>query len=445
MGSYSFPIHPIGHIVETLNQTLELAISDQDFSTPKKERLMHFYTMILGNILHNMNPEIIHLPQLPMSEKQMEFPELHEEAVPLFNLTIAMQRVVYTCGLENFHVGDILQQKPKRLQRILSAFVNFMQFQEERYQVFCHVKKENEAVVEQRNLLLREIDELQQKVNEVKATRAQHEPEVMHLKRVIDELCENIDTSHKTSNSKRKALSETKTNNSEKKAAIANLQEELVALRSDGVRLSSHIVQSPERMKTEQERMAHQLSVLRETRDTRLGHLIEQRKKQQMQAVRASEIDTACKLMTGVKEQVYREKEAMLEVEVVSEVVQSCKDQLKECSVQETQLKHRIVSKEEKISKLTLQHNNKMTAAADTLSHLQQQRECLRQQHTDEEMQLSRLHADCKKLTDDAATANSEHLIHMTALQNTYSQVLEQLDYYHMKLGQEWTKFKQGP
>lgn len=65
-------------------------------------------------------------------------------------------------------------------------------------------------------------------------------------------------------------------------------------------------------------------------------------------------------------------REAMLEVEVVSEVVQSCKDQLKECSVQETQLKHRIVSKEEKISKLTLQHNNKMTAAADTLSHLQQ-------------------------------------------------------------------------
>lgn len=83
-----------------------------------------------------------------------------------------------------------------------------------------------------------------------------------------------------------------------------------MALRSDGVRLSSHIVQSPERMKTEQERMAHQLSVLRETRDTRLGHLIEQRKKQQMQAVRASEIDTACKLMTGVKEQVYREKYA---------------------------------------------------------------------------------------------------------------------------------------
>ena len=29
-------------------------------------------------------------PQLPMTEKQMEFPELHEDSVPLFNLTIAM-------------------------------------------------------------------------------------------------------------------------------------------------------------------------------------------------------------------------------------------------------------------------------------------------------------------------------------------------------------------
>ena len=45
---------------------------------------------------------------------------------------------------------------------------------------------------------------------------------MLQLKRVIDELCENIDTSHKTSNSKRKALSETKTNNSEKKAAIVS-------------------------------------------------------------------------------------------------------------------------------------------------------------------------------------------------------------------------------
>ena len=61
-----------------------------------------------------------------------------------------------------------------------------------------------------------------------------------------------------------------------------------------------------------------------------------------------------------------------MDIDGVSEVVQSSKDQLKECSVLETQLKHRIVSKEEKISKLTLQHNNKMTAAAETLSRLQQ-------------------------------------------------------------------------
>ena len=40
-------------------------------------------------------------------------------------------------------------------------------------------------MVEQRNLLLREIDELQQKVNEVKATRAQHEPEVMHVSNIF--------------------------------------------------------------------------------------------------------------------------------------------------------------------------------------------------------------------------------------------------------------------
>jgi len=35
MGSYSFPVLPIGHILETLNQTLELAISEHDFSAPK--------------------------------------------------------------------------------------------------------------------------------------------------------------------------------------------------------------------------------------------------------------------------------------------------------------------------------------------------------------------------------------------------------------------------
>ena len=36
-------------------------------------------------------------------------------------------------------------------------------------------------MVEQHKTLLREVDELKQKVNEVKATRAQHEPEVMHV------------------------------------------------------------------------------------------------------------------------------------------------------------------------------------------------------------------------------------------------------------------------
>ena len=88
----------------------------------------------------------------------------------------------------------------------------------------------------------------------------------------------------------------------------ASLVAELVALRSEGARLSSHIVQSPERMKTEQERSASQFGLLRETRDSRLGRLAEQRKKQEMQALRASEIDTACKLMTGISLQVNRDK-----------------------------------------------------------------------------------------------------------------------------------------
>jgi len=88
----------------------------------------------------------------------------------------------------------------------------------------------------------------------------------------------------------------------------ASLREELVALRSEGARLASHIVQSPERMRTEQERMAQKLSALKETRDLRLTHLTEQCKKRQMQTLRASEIDTACKLMAAVKEQVDREK-----------------------------------------------------------------------------------------------------------------------------------------
>ena len=56
----------------------------------------------------------------------------------------------------------------------------------------------------------------------------------------------------------------------------------------------------------------------------------------------------------------------------VTEMVQTEKDQLKEFNVQEVQMKHKIASKEEKISKLTLQHNNKMAAAADNLKHLQQ-------------------------------------------------------------------------
>ena len=81
-----------------------------------------------------------------------------------------------------------------------------------------------------------------------------------------------------------------------------------MAVRSESARLSSHIVQSPERMKTEQERSVHQFGLLRETRDSRLGRLAEQRTKQEMQVMRAAEIDTACKLMTGVSVQVTRDK-----------------------------------------------------------------------------------------------------------------------------------------
>ena len=60
------------------------------------------------------------------------------------------------------------------------------------------------------------------------------------------------------------------------------------------------------------------------------------------------------------------------ELGAVTEAVQAEKDRLKELNVHEVQMKHKISSKEEKISKLTLQHNNKMAAATDNLKQLQQ-------------------------------------------------------------------------
>lgn len=78
------------------------------------------------------------------------------------------QRLAHAAKIEDFSAKDLYFPEPDRTRAVFSAFINFIKFTEQSEAFINRLRNQSSAVIKERQAVLEETAELQQRVSEFK-------------------------------------------------------------------------------------------------------------------------------------------------------------------------------------------------------------------------------------------------------------------------------------
>lgn len=415
----------------------QVALSVDDLMRPQFQQMKRFYIGVLSNF--GVCPEQLTQPQFK-SMDAFEHPELHDDSAPLIILALATQRFMFGCGIENFSILDIVAPKPKRTLHCVSAIVNFTKFKASRDHIYENAIAEVDAATEQHQQLTARKKELQKKILELKAKRAEEEQQVQKLDSEVQELQNSVSELNKQQATEVKNFQQLKTYNAEQTSKKAEVKVNLAALKQDCESLKAKIVQSPERFKGELARLTSAVQSVREAKDERSSRLQEICAQQDSNLQYTEEGQTALKMITGIGLDMDKLREETSNFDELQDKNVSQKEVLRNMTAKIEQLRRQVASKQEKLSRLMRQYDKKVAASHDATDQLKREQTHLEKKLAEKENYQEGLNSQITNLSRMDKEEEDLHEQDMEKLRTAYQQMLTQLENYHQGLNRGWDK-----
>ncbi|XP_019644937.1 PREDICTED: uncharacterized protein LOC109485709 [Branchiostoma belcheri] len=116
------------------------------------------------------------------------------------------------------------------------------------------------------------------------------------------------------------------------------------------------------------------------------------------------------------------------------------KEVLRDVTTRESQLKRQLGSKQEKLAKFSLQHQNKLSAARETSAVTRKEQEMYQPCMQELERNIMEIEMQKGQLEKQLAEKDENHQGVMDTLTERYKELLNSLDHYHSRIVQVWEK-----
>lgn len=432
---FQFPLLEVQEIVPQLRKLGNILVDENDFKKPDPRKWSKIFPQILESLTGVSFENIL---QNSLNVTSLEYPELYEESLPLLILSLALSRVLASLGIKNFSIQDIQEPKSSRLARIGSAVVNFILFREQRIDVFRGFKEDNERSAKQFEHVVKMNDELKMKVNSLKSARAEQEPEFMKVQQEMQGLTITMNEMEKVKMSKQKSISEIKTAVAERNAATEKIKVLILKTKEEMDKLSQKIVQSPERVREDQENMKQQLVNMKCGMEKKWELLEEMRQRLETVVQGTTTVDKVLKLLLELETDLVKENEISSEINQIVERCQEQRTRLTRLHAKKDQLQQIMSGRLEKRDKLSLQHQNKLQSLAASINSLKEQKELYRQRFDSDEAHKSDIKKQEQQIIDSINEENRILEKKKEMAMHLYRQILEKIDQNHKDLGSGW-------
>ncbi|GMI45625.1 hypothetical protein TrCOL_g13779 [Triparma columacea] len=248
--TFSFPLLKSGEILQCMHE-LQIPLGEAELMEPEKNKsairkaMMNLIELCTGVTREEMSqPAFAGLSAL-------NYPELHEDSIPELSYLRSCSKMMTICGIVDFGLKDITNPNSKRLRRQLSGIINFAKFREERLQMYGELNVQREGIMEKLRQTQEDNGSLHGQLEQLKQQSA---GEVKIIEQVEEE-CAEIETKIGALNKQQAAIrhesGELKKKANDLKDRNATISIAIQEGQADEKKLSSQIVQSPERVKRE--------------------------------------------------------------------------------------------------------------------------------------------------------------------------------------------------
>ncbi|KAI0928183.1 hypothetical protein AcW1_005507 [Taiwanofungus camphoratus] len=245
-GQFWFPVMSVPEIVDAFSGW-GYAISSEQVVRPSPEFVLGIYSACMEQVT-GITQESLQQP-LDAALATIENSDLYAQALAHNLLLYHLQRFAVAARFPDFSAKDLYSPDPERTRSIFSAFINFVKFSEQREPFVTGLREKSAAVIQERDKVVHELADTQQKVVSIKAKRAEDEPKCEVLRQENTAMTEQLVSYKETQMTLLKDLEQFKR---EKEALVKSKEgvNEETALVTDAInRARSRIVQSPERIK----------------------------------------------------------------------------------------------------------------------------------------------------------------------------------------------------
>ncbi|XP_048762564.1 kinetochore protein Nuf2-like isoform X2 [Ostrea edulis] len=440
--TYSFPLLTVDQIVQDLNFLADMHLEEKDFKQPSSQRWLKIYCRLV-EMISGVSLESIIQQTLYVTD-EMEYPELYEEAIEIVVLSLTLKRMLSSCGIADFSVKDVKEPSPNRVLKIMCAVANMIKFQSGRIQLYQDLKEENDQFRDQFDHMIKKRDATKARIQELKENKLNNELEFTKVQEQLEILNGKMQEQLKKQAVKQKAANEVKVRRAEKVAIKDKIKLAISQCEEEGQKLSQKIVQSPEKVKVEQEMMKQHLLELRGSLEKKRQQL--EAKGQQVEEFKVSiaNSERATKLIHTIKVDMDLTEAKANEITAYREKTMDKKDSLRDFKKKIEIVEENIANKQEKLYKLSLQQQNKTKGMQRTLEQVQEERSIMIQQFGEREKVLQELEEQrqhCLTVLQEKQRAHAEKV---NGIMGIYSEMVGTVDKHHTKIGQGWNKVREA-
>lgn len=429
--SYSFPLLKSSEIIFCLNE-LGIKITEDELANPEKfkERIKIIFESLI-EICTGITREEINQPAFS-GLTVLNFPELHEDSIPELNLFRACQKMMDTCGIQDFTIKDFVVPNQKRLRRQLSGIINFAKFRQERFALLTELNIQRDLLIEEMNRQRSKNDELNNRLT-ILRNQTSEESEIISA---VEGECREVEARISSLNYKqaeiREHSSELKTSSNRLKDEIASASLRLEEMEARRRKLQSQIVASPEKFR---KRIADVAQTLQQEQSEVKGF---EKKCRELAAwhTAADEahtlVSSAIEALVSIGGEVERKKAVAQELEAQRSYILGRRQALLELEQNTLRVEHQTNRAEEKLRHLRKGASGRGAEVQTATDSVKQQLLEAEQHRSKAKSRAERSEMDALRLGRDFATLKTQQEAELAEMCQSY-QHMERLVVSHLR------------
>lgn len=379
-GRHTFPLLKISTIIKCINE-MHIPIAEEDITKPSSARIMTIYDSIT-DILMGCTRQQFEQPSFAVMQI-LEQPDLHQESLSLMAYYRQLRKFMLDIGIDDFSMRDLLKPEPRRVRRCFSAVINFAKFREEKMMLFetC-TRKAEEALVTREQLELNN-HSLNEKLNAIKTLREQQEPEVQRLREQNAALTNTLREAKRQQTNLKEESDNLKQTKEELQTSVDQAEKSITQLRQEIQRIRSRIVKNPDQLKQSIADTASTLQGEKASITATAKRLHDLESRLSMMEVVEQGLVGCLKLMQDCCDERAVLAQAQGKATAGKDAIDLSQKTIRDIEVQLQQLKRRVASSHERITKLTNHQRIKDQKKDAKLKSLQEEYDVVLQERAD--------------------------------------------------------------